>query len=364
MAGAGGGSPAGLPETYGTERLWVAARDPHWLYAHWDLTASQLERYESLSGGGQLALRVHVGALGRTPLLEVTLARGAHSWFVHVGRGDTFFVAELGYFDRSGNWQAMAHSEAVRTPPEAASAEAGVEFTTIPVDVPFAVIRAMVEEAAREHEPLARVLSMLQAEGFAGLPGPAEIPVPAWTPAQERALAEVMRVDPARRVWVSSLDVTELVTQRLGAAAAASAPAGPGGEHPTSPARAYVPTEAGGVSSPGGPSGEGERKRGFWFNVNAELVVYGATEPDAILTIGGRVVKLRPDGGFSLRFALPDGQYELPIVALARAGDDGRSADLQFGRRTEYGGVVGVHAQDAQLRPPQVEHLTPESTLA
>src|SRR5438094_6482773 len=31
-----------LPEAYGTEKLLVAARDPHWLYAHWDLTREQL----------------------------------------------------------------------------------------------------------------------------------------------------------------------------------------------------------------------------------------------------------------------------------------------------------------------------------
>ena len=29
---------AELPEAYGTRRLFLAARDPHWLYAHWDLT--------------------------------------------------------------------------------------------------------------------------------------------------------------------------------------------------------------------------------------------------------------------------------------------------------------------------------------
>src|SRR5688572_31722682 len=33
----------------------------------------------------------------------------------------------------------------------------------------------------------------------------------------------------------------------------------------------------------------------------------------ATVTIGGRPIRLRPDGSFSYRFSLPDGEYELPI---------------------------------------------------
>jgi uncharacterized protein len=27
-----------LPEAYGTQQLFLTARDPHWLFAYWDLT--------------------------------------------------------------------------------------------------------------------------------------------------------------------------------------------------------------------------------------------------------------------------------------------------------------------------------------
>src|SRR5215831_10836865 len=30
-----------LPQSYGTGKLALMARDPHWLYAHWDLTPQQ-----------------------------------------------------------------------------------------------------------------------------------------------------------------------------------------------------------------------------------------------------------------------------------------------------------------------------------
>jgi hypothetical protein len=83
--------------------------------------------------------------------------------------------------------------------------------------------------------------------------------------------------------------------------------------------------------------------------VNAELIVYGATEPDARVTIGGRVIRLRPDGSFSYRFALPDGNYEMPIVAVSADQTDGRAAELKFSRSTEVRGDVGEHPQDPGL---------------
>ena len=90
---------------------------------------------------------------------------------------------------------------------------------------------------------------------------------------------------------------------------------------------------------------------------DAELILYGATEPDAAVTVGGRTIKLRPDGTFSYRFALPDGHYELPAVATSADGTDARRADLHFARSTEYSGEVGAHPQDAALKPPRVEYV-------
>jgi hypothetical protein len=64
----------------------------------------------------------------------------------------------------------------------------------------------------------------------------------------------------------------------------------------------------------------GEEQKGFWFVLDAELLVYGATEPDAVVTIQGRPVKLRPDGTFSLRFQLPDGTQVIDATAISADG--------------------------------------------
>src|SRR5262249_3346236 len=38
-----------LPEGYGTRKVLLLAREPHWLYAHWDLTREQQRRYNARS---------------------------------------------------------------------------------------------------------------------------------------------------------------------------------------------------------------------------------------------------------------------------------------------------------------------------
>ncbi len=63
-------------------------------------------------------------------------------------------------------------------------------------------------------------------------------------------------------------------------------------------------------------------KRKFWLVVNTELIVYGATEPDAKVTVAGKPVQLREDGTFTLRFALPDGRQEIPVEGVSCDGVD------------------------------------------
>ena len=76
------------------------------------------------------------------------------------------------------------------------------------------------------------------------------------------------------------------------------------------------------------------------------------------MTIGGRKIRLRPDGTFSYRFALPDGKFDLAAIATSAAGDDTRAAELRFRRQTTYHGDVGAHPQDASLKPPTPDAVT------
>ena len=68
------------------------------------------------------------------------------------------------------------------------------------------------------------------------------------------------------------------------------------------------------------PAEEKAKGKDFWLRADTELIVYGATEPDAKVTVCGQDVQLYPDGSFSLRFYLPDGSKEYPIKAVSNDG--------------------------------------------
>ncbi|MCX5703274.1 MAG: DUF4912 domain-containing protein [Candidatus Omnitrophica bacterium] len=76
-------------------------------------------------------------------------------------------------------------------------------------------------------------------------------------------------------------------------------------------------------------------KRGFWLVANCELIVYGATEPDAKVTIQGKTINLRQDGSFTLRFALPDGKQVIPIKAVSSDNEEERSITPIVTRETK-----------------------------
>ena len=59
------------------------------------------------------------------------------------------------------------------------------------------------------------------------------------------------------------------------------------------------------------------QKRGFWLRVDCELIVYGATESDAKVTVQGKPINLRPDGTFTLRYYLPNGKQVVPVEAVS-----------------------------------------------
>lgn len=80
-----------------------------------------------------------------------------------------------------------------------------------------------------------------------------------------------------------------------------------------------------GISSVASPVKKIPRERKFWLVVNTELIVYGATEPDAKVTVQDKEIKLRPDGTFSLRFALPDGKQVIPVHAFSSDGIEERT---------------------------------------
>ena len=386
-----------LPDAYGTGRFFLVARDPHCLYAHWDLTLEQQQRYNGLSTHRHLVVRIYLESQTGQQVSELHVHPESRHWFIPVDRPGLRYVAELGYYQSEGRWKTIAVSGPVQTPVMAPAESGPVEFATIPapaeprrVDSP----RTLGISSGPSTPPPPPKTSSIGFQAFpemerprpenqffaatgagAELPAPASEPglhapfrypsgvpdqIPVWTPAQERALEEFISWSQGRKEWIGSAELAELV--RLGVARAVPQQISsielqqmPKPTPSSISLEFQSPTESLGIFSQAG--GEVGVSRGFWFNVNAELVIYGATEPDAAVTIGGRTIRLRPDGTFSYRFALPDGEYALPVVASASDGDQ-RRAELKFYRGTRYEGEVGAHPQDPSLKQPSAENVS------
>lgn len=77
------------------------------------------------------------------------------------------------------------------------------------------------------------------------------------------------------------------------------------------------------------------KHRDFRFNVDAEMIVFGATKPDARVTLAGEPVKLRPDGSFTIRLSMPDKRQVLPIVSSSADGVEQRTVVIAVERNTK-----------------------------
>jgi hypothetical protein len=320
-----------LPEAYGTGKLFLVARDPHCLYTHWDISPEDQSHYNQLAASHHLIVRVHPGNAETVPANEVHASSESRHCFIPVGQADMTYVAELGYYLADGQWRAITASSPATTPPDAVSEDKTLQFANIPgrasepglpetapamagptapvrPAVPFRVLPSL-------HPPRVGWLPTLDsaAPGFPEIPFFAQEPATTihprletdWTAEDECAFVEFAALVRRRQRSFDSMALVEYLHSQL----------------PSS------------ISSPTG--GEQPPLPGFWFDLNAELVVYGATEPDASVTIAGRPIQLRPDGTFSCRFALPDGAHQLPVTAVSSRGDL-RQAELNFTRRTDF----------------------------
>jgi uncharacterized protein len=307
---------AALPAAYGTGKLFLVARDPHWLYAHWDLTPEQQRQHNALSADHHLALRVHPAAITERSVREIHVHPESSHWFIHVDRPATHYVAELGYYSHGREWVTIATSPQTVTPTETASTDQSLQFATLPAPG----LPAELEELAKQS---------------------ISPDLPPAVAARERVLAELITRQPMQQDRPSVKEGEELLLRLIQESAATQ------GSLPTS-----FGAEAGSVSSPVAPAEE--RPAGFWLNLNAELIIYGGTDPGASVSIGGRPVPLRPDGTFSCRYSLPDGEHAVTVTAVSTQGEV-RQAELQFSRQTLYHGEVDVAPQDSLLQPPAGE---------
>jgi hypothetical protein len=354
-----------LPQSYGSNTLFLIARDPHWLFAYWDVDWTP---FPAKDGKFYLKLCKAGGAEEMTTEIHPE----ARNWYLPVKESGVSYYAELGFHTASGEWSSIATSNTADAPEDKFSESSEADFATVPIHLTFQRLVEMVRGQMREGESLITALARLQGEGRRLLFQPGR--PPEWSDEQRQVLAALFGQEVMDRISMGSGEIDQLlrkelieklstesaselvsksrITELLGPTESslfsAYAAGGLGAAFGSEVTSWY---SALGSSWSAQPFGQ-ERGREFFMHVNAEVIFYGGTHPDAKVWIDGRQIQLAPDGTFRFHFRFPDGNYSIPIVAESPDGVEQRSASLLFERATARKGDVGHTGQPEHLRTP------------
>ncbi|MBW4558249.1 MAG: DUF4912 domain-containing protein [Trichormus sp. ATA11-4-KO1] len=306
---------ADLPAGYGESRIVLLPRDPQWAYTYWDIPnehKAELRR----QGGQQLALRIYdvtdISLDNQSPhsIQEYPADELAREWYIPIPVSDRDYVIDIGYRAADGRWLVLARSARVHIPP------------VYPSDwIEDAFVTVNFEEDLHGKTVYELVPPAKKAAAAAGVNG---------NPIYDQIFGMAESAE-AQRVAGSLFGSMQQV---------------PGSARPEQAISSYVfpsgvgmwavPTASGLTMSGVGFSASAVpmRPRQFWLVADAELIVYGATEPDATVTIGGRPIKLNPDGTFRFQMSFQDGLIDYPILAIAADGEQTRSIHMKFNRET------------------------------
>lgn len=377
-----------LPESYGEEILYLIARDPHWLFAYWEIDRSKHPKSKMLNGEHKFFIRVCNADGSEESKVEIN--SDAKNWYLPVSKPATIYYAELGWLDKKGAWKVIVRSLPAATPPATLSGEGTAKFATIPFHLTFQRIMDMVRGARREGETMSQTLSRMQGEGRAAAMKVEK--VEDLTEEQKNILATLFGGEILEKLRMGSGELERLLRkhleEKLSSESASGIMAkgqltpevsslfsalagwgtnvsslfsgvnllGPGVTSLFSGAGLWGPEVSSlfsgvGASWSAQPFGE-KRERGFFMHVNAEVIFYGGTDPEAKVWIDGREIKLNPDGSFRYHFRFPDGDFQIPIVAQSPDKIEERSATLSFKRGTARKGDVGHTTQPKSLKKP------------
>ncbi|MBP6875813.1 MAG: DUF4912 domain-containing protein [Candidatus Eisenbacteria bacterium] len=252
------GAPLAMPERYGRNYAVLMARDPQWVHVYWEIKPESLNELRQNLGDGwkdhRWVMRVFAFP-AETDLQRAEEGNGEDRFDIELAPGAESWYVNVGRADRIYR---VAIGIVTRDGRFHALARSNAVRT--PRDT---ISHVLDEEWTRAPESYKRLYEMM-GDSLPDGRSSAELGM---------LLRERLRAD-----WSSGM---------LGSMASGAL------------VRAV----------PGAP--------GFWFVLDAELIVYGATEPDAKVTVQGRPVRLRPDGTFSLRFLLPDGTQVIDATAVS-----------------------------------------------
>ncbi len=265
-------------------------RDPEWAYVFWEISDADRSNAQN-EGAIRLCLRLadvtnkNNGDANPGTLQEVVVDSHSTEWYLPIPLAGRDYKVELGY--RIGHkWMSLAHSSSAKVPSLHPSEQILDQF------VPFSL-----EAPVNSSEP--KVESFASEQPDSGL--------------HERLYQSATTKFRTRRV--GSEEFQESVPRDLNS----NNESGSG-------------LWASGLSESG--IGGVPQARSFWLVADAELIVYGATDPSAKLFIEDEEVPLANDGTFRLQVPFRDGIQNYSIKAIDKDGVDSRNITMKFERVT------------------------------
>ena len=76
-------------------------------------------------------------------------------------------------------------------------------------------------------------------------------------------------------------------------------------------------------------------KTGFSYWLDMELILYGGADIGSTIELSGKKLDLRPDGTFTVRFSLPEGEQKLPVTFKSPDGSNVHTVTPNVTRQTE-----------------------------
>lgn len=337
-----------LPDGYGESRIVLMSRDPQWAYAYWDTPNTQKENLRR-QGGENLALRLYdvtgINLDNQAPhsMQQVGCDELARQWYLQIPVSDRDYQVDIGYLAGDGRWLVLARSNTVRIPPIYPSNWTEEHFLTVTWEESLrdktilTLDDPQVKGAGAEvglHEQLyilAQSGEALRVDGslfgsMPHVPGSMIPSISSYSLASGAGLGAAAAVPGLTMSGVSGFTMSGFP----GPMAEFSGLTMSGISGLTMSGMSGLTMSGVGFSASMPPI----RPRKFWLVADAELIVYGATEPDATVTIGGVPIQLTEEGTFRFQTSFQDGTIEYPIMAVAADGEQSRNIHMTFERQT------------------------------
>jgi len=327
-----------LPSGYDHTRLVLMVRDPLWVYAYWEVTAADLESAKNKlppdqRDSAKLVLRMYdvtfrdFDGSNANFFFDIEVGFNSDNWHINLWSDNVAYVGELGLLSWQGQFECLARSNFIQTPRKSFSPRSEQIWMT-------------VDQKGRPAESFVR---------FKELP---KIQKPAPASSSRRMMRMKVSPEDIRRYYMNLSpllrDKLSLAVEKLMAESEGKytyfLEGQAGFDRNTAllifPEAYFVENIPLGASEnflfigASQPLPEAQLGRKFFFELDAEVIIYGRTEPDAEVYLAGRKIDLRSDGTFSLRCHLPDAKLPFEFKAVSQDKQETRKINTYIQRNT------------------------------